>query len=132
MHSFTFESLIKSSLFSKKPNILIENKKDNTLKNDRNFGRGTISKLGLDTVDTYVKTCIQDHLGGNCSSMVITGHSEQSLNPRCVDWLAGFYGISTFVGYLMPSPFLYKLSVLFQAIQFSIKNQFHFKVFSLT
>ena len=23
-------------------------------------------------------------------------------------WLFGFYGISTFVGYLMPNPFLYK------------------------
>ena len=25
-----------------------------------------------------------------------------------VDWLVRFYGISTFVGYLMPNPFLYK------------------------
>ena len=25
-----------------------------------------------------------------------------------VGWLFGFYGISTFVGYLMPNPFLYK------------------------
>ena len=25
-----------------------------------------------------------------------------------VSWLIGFYGISTFVGYLMPNPFLYK------------------------
>ena len=33
--------------------------------------------------------------------------------------LFGFYGISTFVGYLMPNPFLYKESVLFQTIQFS-------------
>ena len=24
------------------------------------------------------------------------------------DWLFGFYGISTFVGYLMPNEFLYK------------------------
>ena len=24
-------------------------------------------------------------------------------------WLLGFYGISTFVGYLRPNPFLYKL-----------------------
>ena len=33
-------------------------------------------------------------------------------------WLVEFYSISTFVGYLMPNSFLYKLSVLFQAIQF--------------
>ena len=25
-----------------------------------------------------------------------------------VDWSVGFYGISTFLGYLMPNPFLYK------------------------
>ena len=36
-----------------------------------------------------------------------------------VGWLFGFYGISTFVGYLMPNPFLCKKSVLFQTIQFS-------------
>ena len=34
-----------------------------------------------------------------------------------VGWLFGFYGISTFVGYLTPNPFLY--------------NQFYFKQFSL-
>ena len=27
---------------------------------------------------------------------------------RLVGWLVGFYGILTFVGYLMPNPFLYK------------------------
>ena len=35
-----------------------------------------------------------------------------------IGWLLGFYGISTFVGYLMPNPFLSKWSVLFQTIQF--------------
>ena len=35
-----------------------------------------------------------------------------------------FYGISTIVGYLMPNPFLYNKTVLFQAIQFSISTQF--------
>ena len=50
---------------------------------------------------------------------------------RLVTWLFGFYGRSTFVGYLMPNPFLYKWSILFQAIQFSIQKQFHFKKFSL-
>ena len=39
-----------------------------------------------------------------------------------VGWLVGwvFYGVSTFVGYLMPNSFLYKESVLFQTIQFSV------------
>ena len=34
------------------------------------------------------------------------------------------YGISTFEGYLTPNPFLCKLSVLFQTIQFSMSTQF--------
>ena len=41
-----------------------------------------------------------------------------------VGWFIGFYGISTFVGYLMPNPFLSK-SVLFKTIQFSISTQFN-------
>ena len=41
-------------------------------------------------------------------------------------WL-GFYGISSFVGYLTPNPFLCKWSVLFQTIQFSISMQFKCK-----
>ena len=51
--------------------------------------------------------------------------------------LFGFFGISTFVGYLMPNPFSYKYTVLFQTIQFSISTQFnyqkhsYFKLFSL-
>ena len=38
-----------------------------------------------------------------------------------VGWLVGFYGISTFVGYLTPNPFLYR----FQTIQFSMSIQFN-------
>ena len=38
--------------------------------------------------------------------------------------LVYFYGISTIVGYLMPNPFLYILTVLFQTIQFSISTVF--------
>ena len=47
------------------------------------------------------------------------------------------YGISTFVGYLMPNPFLYKWTILFQTIQFNLSTQFncqkhsYFKQFSL-
>ena len=39
-------------------------------------------------------------------------------------WFLGFYGISTFGGYLMPNPFLCK-SVLSKTIQFSISTQFN-------
>ena len=38
--------------------------------------------------------------------------------------LVWFYGISTVVGYLMPNPFLYRSTVLFQTIQFSISRLF--------
>ena len=41
-----------------------------------------------------------------------------------VSCLFGFYGISTFVEYLMPNLFLYKESVLFQTFQFSISIVF--------
>ena len=47
-----------------------------------------------------------------------------------IDWLVGwlgFYGISTFVGYLTSNPFLYKSSILFQTIQFSMITQFNFQ-----
>ncbi len=40
-------------------------------------------------------------------------------------WLFGFYSISTLVGYLKPNPFLYRLSVLFQTIQFNMSIQFN-------
>ena len=44
-----------------------------------------------------------------------------------MDWfvLVSFYGISTFVGYLIPNPFLCKLSVLFLTIQISMSSQFN-------
>ena len=51
--------------------------------------------------------------------------------------LFGFYGISIFVGYLMPNPFSHKYTVLFQTIQFSMSKQTYgkkyanFKLFSL-
>ena len=39
-------------------------------------------------------------------------------------FLGGGYGISTFVGYSMPNPFLYKWTVLLQTIQSIISTQF--------
>ena len=44
----------------------------------------------------------------------------------CRVWFGSvwFYGTSTIVGYLMPNPFLYILTVLFQTIQFSLSTQF--------
>ena len=47
-------------------------------------------------------------------------------------WLGGFYGISTFVGYLTPNPFLYKYLVLFQTIQFSMSTQMIIKSISIS
>ena len=43
-----------------------------------------------------------------------------------------FYDVSTFVGYLMPNLFLYKWTVLFQTIQFSITTQFNCKNISIS
>ena len=45
--------------------------------------------------------------------------------PLAMVWFVGFYGISTFIGYLTPNPFLCKWSVLFKTIQFSISTQFN-------
>ena len=59
---------------------------------------------------------------------------ERMINPKFMVW---FYGISTTIGYLMPNPFLYLLTVLFQTIQLSISKHFkcqkyfYFKLFSL-
>ena len=47
--------------------------------------------------------------------------------------LFGFYGISTFVGYLMPNPFLFKKIVPFQftiSTQFNCQKHFYFKLFN--
>ena len=48
-----------------------------------------------------------------------------------VGWLFRFCDISTLVGYLKPNPFLCKLSVLFQTIQFSMSKQFNFQKTSI-
>ena len=62
---------------------------------------------------------------------------DQILDETLLVCLFGFYCISTFVGYLMPNPFLYKLTVLFKIIPFSISAQFNcqkhfnFKLLSL-
>ena len=37
--------------------------------------------------------------------------------------LFGYYGLSIFVGYLMSNIFLYKYTVLFQTIQFSMSTR---------
>ena len=38
-------------------------------------------------------------------------------------WFVGFYGISNFIGYLTPNPFLWQSSVLLKTIQFSMSTQ---------
>ena len=43
-----------------------------------------------------------------------------------------FYSISTFLGYLTANPFLYKYSVLFQTIQFSMSTQFYCQNISIS
>ena len=50
---------------------------------------------------------------------------KKKQNIIIVGWLGGFYGISTFVGYLTPNPFFVK--VLIQLIQFRISSDFIYK-----
>ena len=51
-------------------------------------------------------------------------HLDSSRKQSANVGLVWFYGISFFEGYLTPNPFLCKLSVLFQTIQFSMSTQF--------
>ena len=46
--------------------------------------------------------------------------------------LFGFSGISIFLGYLIPNPFLYKETVLFQTIQYSISTHLNCQNFSIS
>ena len=41
-----------------------------------------------------------------------------------VDWLFGFYGISTFIGYLMPNPFYTNKQFSFKQLSLAYKNSF--------
>ena len=54
-------------------------------------------------------------------------NKTNNIKSMKVVWLFGFYGISTFVGYLTPNLFSCKLSVLFQTIQFCISTQSKYK-----
>ena len=42
-----------------------------------------------------------------CRSFFTCPSTQTSYSGFCVGWLFGFYGISTFVVYLTPNPFLY-------------------------
>ena len=59
----------------------------------------------------------------------IRNKSKPNLNIMIAS-LFKFYGLSTFVGYLMPNQFLYKWTVLFHTIQFS--TQFNPQNFSIS
>ena len=48
-----------------------------------------------------------DHEGSSLHSQEFKNSSHIS-RRGLVGWLVGFCGISTFVGYFMPNPFLYK------------------------
>ena len=73
---------------------------------------------------------------GKCDTMLLKGRSGHRIVAQMrltfpkitlvgLVWFVGFYGISNFVGYLTPNPFLCKSSVLFKTIQFSISTQFN-------
>ena len=58
-----------------------------------------------------------------------TENEDKNTSKSLVVW---YYDISTFVGYSMPNLCLYKLSVLFQTIQFSISTQFDYQKHSIS
>ena len=71
------------------------------------------------------------------SWVLITISCSPKLKPTSIivsliSWLVRFYGISTFIVYLTPNPFLCKLSVLFQTIQFSMSTQFNCQNISIS
>ena len=57
-------------------------------------------------------------------TIVEIGQNTEKNPGDLIVCLFGFHGISTFLVYLMPNPFLYKSTVLFQSVQFSISTQF--------
>ena len=72
----------------------------------------------------------------NAAHFILTPRIPSMKEGLSVFRLVGFYGISTFEGYLTPNPLLCKYSVLFQTMQFSMSTQFncqkhfYFKLFS--
>ena len=58
---------------------------------------------------------------------IISSQCQKKKKVLClfVGLFGCFYGVSIFVGYLMPNPFDAKKIVLFQTIQFSISSQFN-------
>ena len=61
------------------------------------------------------------------------------MTPECsaikYGWFVGFYGKSTFVGYLTPKPFYVNNQFYFKqssmSTQFNCQKHFYFKLFSL-
>ena len=66
------------------------------------------------------------------NSSTRAGYDTSTILFAVVGWLVGFYGISTFVGYLTPNPSFCKCSILFQTIQFTISTQFNLKNISIS
>ena len=86
---------------------------------------------GIFTLEISKKRC-RDH-----RMMKKAVENKTKLKTWNKGWLVGFYGISIFVAYLTPNPFLCKETVLFETIQFNMSTQFnclkhsYFNLFSL-
>ena len=72
------------------------------------------------TAATASTICSKQHVSILCCSHLDFSQLVLSA-PFGLVW---FYGTSTIVGYLMPNPFLYIQTFLYQTIQFSISTQF--------
>ena len=94
-----------------------------TLANANHYPDGSLSVC----VCVYIYIYIYNNVGGIRGIRGTVMETDMATWVQILDvgWLFQFYGISTFVGYLMPNPFLNKQLVLFQIIHFSISTQFN-------
>ena len=98
------------------------NKKTNKHQNNRfssvSSGSAAEKSYFLSRVKVWARFYVH---AGNLSSLIQIFKQRGRINRFGLVW---FYGTSTIVSYLMPNPFLYIWTVLFQTIQFSIRRRF--------
>ena len=81
------------------------------------------SKIENDSIKKYKNKTKQKNNNQHKNEWKLN-QTEKKKNKLVRFGLVWFYSISTIVGYLMPNPFLYLYTVLFQTIQFSTNTEF--------
>ena len=92
-----------------------------TLQKNLNFSRKSPQYLYI-YLSIYLSVCVCVCDPRFSQSFFITKLLITQTGFDFMGLLFRFYGISTFVGYLMPNLFLYKQPVLFHTIQFSVSS----------